>query len=48
MRHAGSEDGPGMMMGGVTLGLSIRGGRDTTPDQVIQLYALNKAISPFM
>lgn len=46
MRHAGSGDGPEMMMGGV--GMSIRGGRDTTPDQVIQLYALNKAISPFM
>jgi len=23
MRHAGSEDGPGMMMGGVTLGSNL-------------------------
>lgn len=42
MRHAGTDDGPEMMMGGV--GMSIRGGSDTTPAQVIQLYALNKAI----
>lgn len=42
MRHAGTDDGPEMMMGGV--GMSIRCGSDTTPAQVIQLYALNKAI----
>ncbi len=38
MRHAGTDDGPEMMMmGGV--GMSIRGGSDTTPAQVIQLYS---------
>lgn len=37
MRHAGTGDGPEMMMGGV--GMSIRGGSDTTPAQVILLYA---------
>lgn len=43
MRHAGTDDGLEMMMGGV--GMSIRGGSDTTPAQVIRLYALNKAIN---